>query len=135
MKPIIPPKYDIGFKVYRTDINLLRELEPWCSKIYLDSGSDYRIDYIKEEQPNTQFNLDERVMMYGNADLTKYHDVVVEFNAEKLTSDNFQILVNLSKLIQDSGEIGEMEYDIFKFHIKSLQTHEQDLIVCTHELD
>jgi glycosyltransferase involved in cell wall biosynthesis len=135
MKPIIPPKYDIGFKVIRTNIDLLRELEPWCSKIYLDSGSDYRIDYIKEEQPNTQFNLDERVMMYGNADLTKYHDVVVEFNAEKLTSDNFQILVNLSKLIQDSGEIGEMEYDIFKFHIKSLQTHEQDLIVCTHESD
>ena len=24
MKPIIPPKYDVGFKVYNTDINLLR---------------------------------------------------------------------------------------------------------------
>jgi hypothetical protein len=128
MNPIIPPKYDIGFKVYRTDINLLRELEPWCNRIYLDSGSDYMHAYKKEEQQNTMFNLDDRIKLYGTADITKYHDIVVEFDAQKLTSDNFQILVNLSKLIQDSGEIGEMEYDIFKFHIKSLQTYEQDLI-------
>jgi glycosyltransferase involved in cell wall biosynthesis len=128
MKPIIPPKYDIGFKVFRTDINLLRELEPWCSKIYLDTGSDYRYDYIKEEQPNTDFDLDKKIYMYGNADITKYHDIVVTFDAQKLTSQNFQIIVNLSEMIQDSGEIGEMEHDIFKFSIKSLETYEKNLI-------
>ena len=130
MKPIIPPKYDVGFKVYNTDQNLLKELEPWCSCIYLDYGSDYTHEYKKEEQPNTSFNLDERIKMYGNADITDYHDIVVEFDAQKLTQENFQTIVNLSKLLQDSGEIGEMEHDIFKFHIKSLKSYENNLIVC-----
>ena len=129
MKPIIPPKYDVGFKVYNTDINLLRELEPWCSCIYLDFGSDYMTEYKEEEQPNTDFNLEERIKMYGTADIAKYHDVVVEFDAQKLTPQNFQILVNLSEMLQDSGEIGEMEYDIFKFYIKSLDSYEKDLIL------
>ena len=129
LKPIIPHKYDIGFKVYHTDINLLRELEPWCSKIYLDSGSDYRYEYIKEEQPNTQFNLDNKIYMYGNADITQYHDVVVEFDANKLTPQNFQIIVNISEMLQDSGEIGEMEFDIFKLYIKSLKTYEKELVL------
>ena len=130
MKPIIPPKYDVGFKVHNTDKDLLRELEPWCSCIYLDYGSDYTHEYKKEEQPNTLFNLDERVKMYGTADITEYHDILVEFDAKMLTSQNFQTIVNLSKLLQDSGEIGEMEYDIFKFHIKSLKSYENNLIVC-----
>ena len=129
MKPIIPPKYDVGFKVYNTDINLLRELEPWCSCIYLDFGSDYMTEYKKEEQPNTMFDLGKRIKMYGTADITEYHDIVVEFDAQKLTPQNFQILVNLSKMIQDSGEIGVMEYEIFKLHIKSLDTYEKDLIL------
>ena len=129
MKPIIPPKYDVGFKVYNTDINLLRELEPWCSCIYLGYGSDYIHEYKKEEQPNTLFNLDDRVKMYGTADITDYHDIVVEFDARMLTSQNFQILVNLSDLLRDSGEVGEMEYEIFKFHIKSLEIYEKNLIL------
>ena len=73
--------------------------------------------------------MGKRIKMYGTADITEYHDVVVEFDAQKLTPQNFQILVNLSKMLQDSGEIGVMEYEIFKFHIKSLDTYEKDLIL------
>ena len=87
-------------------------------------------EYRKEEQPDTDFNLSERIKMYGTADITEYHNVVVEFDAQKLTPQNFQILVNLSQMLQDSGEVGEMEYEIFKFHIKSLDTYEKELIVC-----
>ena len=58
--------------------------------------------------------------------------VVVWFDANKLTPQNFQILVNLSDMLQDSGELGEMEYDIFKFNIKLLKTYEKELIVCEH---
>ena len=95
----------------------------------MDYGSDYTYEYKKEEQPNTLFNLDERVKMYGTADITDYHDIVVEFDAKMLTSQNFQTIVNLSDLLQDSGEVGEMEHEIFKFHIKSLETYEKDLIL------
>ena len=56
--------------------------------------------------------------------------MIVEFDAEKLTPQNFQIIVNLSEMLKDSGEVGKMEYDIFKFDIKSLDTYEKELIVC-----
>ena len=132
LKPIVPPKYDIGLVAYNCDIGMLKELEPWCSKIYLDFGSDYMSDYAKNEQSDTQFNIDERIKMYGNskpADLK--HDIVIEFDCQKLTPQNFQIIVNLSEMLKDSGEVGEMEYDIFKFNIKSLNTYEKELIVCS----
>ena len=58
------------------------------------------------------------------------NDIIVEFDTKELNNDNFNFIVNLPIILQDSGEIGEMEYDIFKFYIKSLDTYEKDLIVC-----
>ena len=131
LKPIVPPKYDVGYVAYNCDLGMLKELEPWCSKIYLDYGSDYMGEYVRNEQPDTQFDIDEKIKMYGDTKPTDLgHDVVVEFDCQKLTPQNFQIIVNLSQMLQDSGEVGEMEYDIFKFYIKSLNTYEKDLIVC-----
>ena len=136
LKPIVPPKYDIAFKALNCNKQLLYELEPWCSKIYLDYGSigKYSAEYQREEQANTQFNLDEKIKMYGNADVTKSHDILVEFDCTELNNENFQIIVNLAKMLQDSGEVGEMEFDIFKFYINSLQTYEDKLIVCKSNL-
>ena len=131
LKPIVPPKYDVAFVVYRCSKQMLYELEAWCSKVYLDlSDSDIIGEYKKEEQPNTQFDLDERIKLYGNNKISELHDICVEFNAEQLNNQNFQVLVNLSKMLQDSGEIGVMEYDIFKFYISSLETYEKNLVVC-----
>jgi len=131
LKPIVPPKYDIGFVAYNCDKNLLRELEPWCSKIYLDFGSDYMSEYRKEEQQDTQFNLDEKIFMYGNSKPSDLgNDIIIEFDCRMLNASNFQTIVNLSEIIQQSGEVGVMEYDIFKFHINSLNTYEKELIIC-----
>ena len=133
LKPIVPPKYDVGFVAYNCDKNMLRELEPWCSDIYLDYGSvgKYSNEYRIEEQPNTQFNLDNKIWMYGD---TKPQDlknnIVVEFNCKNLNANNFQTIVNLSEILQQSGEVGEMEFDVFKFYIKSLETYEKNLVVC-----
>ena len=67
--------------------------------------------------------------MYGNSKITDKDAIIVEFDCNKLTPDNFQILVNLSEIVQESGELGVMELDIFKFHINSLKTYEKDLIL------
>jgi len=132
LKPIVPPKYKVYFKAYNCNLELLRELEPWCDKIFLDSGAigKYVHQYKLEEQPNTQFDLDERTWMYGNSKITDKDAIIVEFDCNKLTPDNFQIIVNLSEIIQESGELGEMELDIFKFYINSLETYEKNLVVC-----
>jgi len=123
LHPIVPPKYDVGFVVDNCDSNMLKELEPWCSKIYVDT---YAEDYIDKEQPDTQFDLNERIY---SIDSDKTNDIIIRFDAEKLTPQNFQILVNLSEILQESGEVGTMELEIFKFEIKSLKTYEKELIL------
>ena len=124
LKPLVPHKYDIGFVVENCDYNMLKELEPWCSKIYIDTFVE---DYINKEQPDTQFDLSERIYSF---DSEKTNDIIISFDAQKLTPQNFQIIVNISEMIMDSGELGNMEFGIFKFNIKSLETYEKELIVC-----
>jgi len=123
LHPIVPPKYDVGFVVKNCDMNMLRELEPWCSTLYTDC--EYK-DYIKEEQPNTKFDLFDRIKPLDNE---KNNGIIVEFDCKQLNADNFQILVNLSEILQESGEVGVMELEIFKFDIKSLETYEKELIL------
>ena len=130
MKPIIPHKYDVGFVVENCGTDMLKELEPWCSDIYGDwvGHKGYGVNkYIEEEQPDTQFDLSKRIHSHH---ITPKNDVVVEFDCNKLNQNNFQTIVNLSEILQESGEVGEMELDIFKLNIKSLNIYEKDLIVC-----
>ena len=126
MYPIIPPKYDVGFIVENCDENILKELEPWCSNIHVTLNAEQIRNYIDKEQPDTQFNLTEKIL-YHSQPIT--NDVIVRFDARLLTPQNFQILVNLSEILQESGEVGEMELEIFKFHIKKLNTYERELII------
>ena len=123
MYPIIPSKYDIGIVVRNSSPQLLREIEPWCSTIYVDC--EYN-DYIKEEQRNTAFDLSDRIKPYDNE---KNNNIIVEFDAKMLNANNFQVLVNLSEMLNDSAEIGDMEYDIYSFSINSLEIYEKDLII------
>jgi len=37
-------------------------------------------------------------------------------------------LVNISEILQDSGEVGVQELDIFKVYINKLDTYEKELI-------
>ena len=130
LKPIVPPKYDIGFVVDNCDTNMLKELEPWCSDIYGDwvGHKGFGVNqYIEEEQKDTQFNLSKRI---HSQHIEPNNNIIVKFDCRFLTPQNFQILVNLSEMLCDSGEVGEMEHDIFKFYIKSLDSYEKDLIFC-----
>ena len=128
LKPIVPPKYDVGFVVENCNTDMLKELEPWCSDIYGDFVGHKGLGankYIENEQPDTQFDLKKKI----HSQHTKpKNNVVVSFDCNKLTPDNFQILVNLSEILKESGEVGEMELEIFKLHIKSLKTYEKELI-------
>tara|TARA_A100001515_G_scaffold145079_1_gene151824 strand:- start:3365 stop:4561 length:1197 start_codon:yes stop_codon:yes gene_type:complete len=122
MHPIVPPKYDVGFIVKNSSLNMIKELEPWCSTLYVDC--DYN-EYVKEEQKDTAFDLFDRIKPYDNE---KNNEILVSFDATKLTADSFQVIINLSEILRDSGEEGHMEYDIFTFHINSLNRYEKDLI-------
>ena len=130
LKPIIPPKYNIGFVVENCDNNMLKELEPWCSDIYGDwvGHKGFGVNkYIDEEQPNTDFNLKKKI---HSQHMNPTNNIIVRFDCQKLTAQNFQIIVNISEILSDSAEIGKMQHEIFDFEIKSLKTYEKELIIC-----
>ena len=125
MKPIIPHKYNIGFRVY--NCNLLEALEPWCDVIWVNENIIE--EYIQKEQPNTKYDLRKRVHSIEGSDAKDYMDIIVEFDAKNFTHNSFNIIQNLSDILTDSGEIGEFELDCFKVTITSLRTHEKNLII------
>ena len=123
MKPIVPPKYDIGFIVKNCNVQLLETLEPWCSTIYTDG--DY-ITYQKQESLKTSFDLDERIKPYDNE---KNNAIFVEIDGSNISQQDFQIIQQLSEIIQDSGEIGRFELGNLVIEVIQLNTYENNLIV------
>ena len=125
MKPIIVPKYDIGFIVSNANLGLLQSLEPFCSTIYVDT---YAEDYINVEQPNTLYDLTKRIY---SIDVEKQNDIEVRFDGSKLTNQNFQYIQQLSEILtNDELEIGSFELDIFEIQINKIKTYEKELIKC-----
>ena len=61
LKPIVPPKYNVGFIVKNCNIKLLELLEPWCSNIYVDEGNVPTLIKNYTENEDTSFDLYERI--------------------------------------------------------------------------
>ncbi len=123
LKPIVAPKYDIGFVVKNCQLFHLFELEPWCSNIYVDSEN---LQYICKEQENTTYNLSERVLPF---DHEKYNDILIEFDASFVTQNKFSnYIMQFPMIIKDSGSIGTASMDIFIINIQSMNTYEKELI-------
>ena len=107
-------------------------MEPWCSKIIIDYQGIVD-SYIQHEQKNTSYNLSERVKFsweQPHIEHTKIDDVVVEFDCNEFDeSKHYNFIHSLSAIIQDSGEIGKMNYDIFKLTINSMESYEKENII------
>jgi hypothetical protein len=122
MKPIVPKRYDVGFVVRNCDEYRLALLEPWCDTIYTDVPYDR---YITAEQKNTKFDLKKKLKRYEEP---KTNDIVIEFDATKLSNQSFEFFNMLQLMLEDSGQVGELEYDIFKLKINKLSDHNNNLI-------
>ena len=122
MKPIVPKRYDVGFVVNNCDAYKLALLEPWCDTIYTDVPYD---QYINVEQKNTKFDLRKKLKRYEDQ---KINDIVIEFDANKLTNESFEFFNMLQLMLEDSGQVGESEFDIFKLKIKNLKDYSKELI-------
>lgn len=125
MKPIIPPKYDIGFIIKNCNSQLLEILEPWCSVIYIENFNIIGKQYIEKEKLNTSFDLYERIKPYDNE---KQNEILVIFDANQLNQTNYQILQQLPDIIKDNGEVGSFELDIFKIDIIQMNEYQNKLI-------
>ena len=129
MKPIIFPKYDIGFIVKNCTKKLIFGLEPWCNNLYVDS--EYT-EYIKLEQPNTKYDLKNRIKPYDNK---KSNEILVEIDGNIFTQEDAQYIEQLPEILADSvfleEDMGEQfEVGNLKLTIFNINTYEKDLIVC-----
>jgi len=124
LKPIIPPKYDIGFIIKNCNEQLLNVLEPLCSTVYPDCDVN---SYIESEQPNTKYDLRDRVRYAASS---KDNQVIVEIDGIKFTKDDFNYIQNLSAIIKDSGEVGSFELGNLRITINKLETFEKALVIC-----
>ena len=129
MKPIVSPKYDIGFIVENCNDQLLAALEPWCSNIYVDEGNiPSMIDnYITLESPNTSIDLYQKIKLF---DSEKNNEILVTIDGNKFIQQDFQIIQQLSAILQDSGGVGSFELSNLRIDVIQLNKYEKDLIIC-----
>ena len=123
MKPLITHKYNVEFRVFNANEQLLNILEPWCSNINVDIPQEKIDEYIKLEQPNTQFNLSERINQEVDS------DIIVRFDGRSLTQNSFNFIQNLSEIFDfNEFESGQYEFDIFNIKVNRVKHYERDLI-------
>ena len=134
MKPIIPPKYDIGFIIKNPNLQLIEVLEPWCSTVYCrecmiegSTAAGRVVDYI--EQENTSYDLHKKFKYTEDIEETN-NGVIVEIDGNKFTQQDYQYIQQLSEIIQDSGEEGAFNLGNLYITINSLETYERELILC-----
>jgi glycosyltransferase involved in cell wall biosynthesis len=125
--PIIMPKYNIAFRVENCSQDLLRLLEPWCDRIYSDAEW---MKYVTTEQSNTKFDLTQRCHSLTDSDRYDYDDIIVEIDGKRFTQQDYNIIENLSAIIQDSGEPGLFQLGNLKITIVSITDHKNELIIC-----
>ena len=129
MKPVVSPKYNIGFVIKNCSEQLLELLEPWCSTLYVDISYD---KYIEREQPNTLYDLKEKIFLIHS---DKQNDIEVRFDGSKFNQTSFQYIQQLSDILDndegiENDTVGSFELDIFEIMIYNTKTYEGDLIKC-----
>ena len=123
MKPIIPHKYNVQFNITNLDLQYLEMLEPWCDVINTDLSQEVVAEYIKNEQPNTKFDLSKRI------NVNEESDIIVQFDAKRMTNQSFQFIQNMSEIFDfNNFEIGEYEFDIFNVKVNRVKHYEHDLV-------
>ncbi len=123
MKPIVPHKYNVEFRVFNANEQLLSMLEPWCSNIHVDIPQEKIDEYIKLEQPNTQFNLSDRINQEVDS------DIIVRFDANKFTQNAFNYIQQLSEILDfNDFSNGEYELDIFNINVNRVKHYDSELI-------
>ncbi len=126
MMPKVCKRYDVGFVVHNATVNILYLLEPWCDTIYVDLPKFTIESYVQNENSISHFNIEKKIKA---SDVEKTNDILVEFRAEEFRREHYQFIENLMFIIEDSAtEIGNFEYDIFKFTVNNIKSYNKNLI-------
>ena len=129
MKPIITPRYLVGFYITHCSLDLLNALEPWCTTVYVENTDNLIEHYIAIEQPNTSIDLQKKLCNRDAAHINLI-DVLVRIDGSRFGNEDFQYIQQLPEIIQFNNEIGTFELGNLKIEIKALTQYQKQLIVC-----
>lgn len=130
-RPVVYPRYikslilsvhsnkNVDYKRFVNDI------EPWFDYIQFDSRNIHSFDvdeYIKNEQPNTLYDLTSKFKDFKS-------DIIVKLNIDLFTQEDFHIMTMLPKIIQDSGEIGTFQIGNLEIEINKMTDISNDIII------
>jgi len=118
--------FDIGFVIKNCNIDILKNMEPWASDIYLECDKESIIqEYIEAEQKNTSFNLSRRI---SSSELERDNDILIYFDGNQLNNNNFHIIRNIQNILGDIKEPGNYEMDIFTINVINIENYYPELI-------
>lgn len=127
MKPIVPPKYDIGIRVHGCTSELLELLEPWCSTILIDDEMQVLTShYLDKEQPNTKIDLSEKIKTTPFDTLE--NEVIIEIDRATFNQADFEILQQVPQILQMNGSPGKFMLGTMTLEIKALTEYQNTLI-------
>lgn len=127
MKPIVPPKYEIGIRLKNANLDLIRLLEPWCDKLYVDDETGTLLTtYILEEQKNTKYDLKKRIFL--SKDLIPDTDILLDIDKSTFNQEDFHILQLLPDVIKETNEVGIYEIGNMKIEIAFIEECQNELI-------
>lgn len=127
MKPIVPPKYDIGINVINCTSELLELLEPWCSTILIDDETQaLTTQYLDKEQRNTDYNLTNKIKTTP-LDVLQ-NEIIVTVDRNTFTDYDFQILQQLPEIIQANGSPGKYVLSNMSLKISKMNEYQNTLI-------
>lgn len=125
MLPVVPPKYNVGIVLNFSNYQMIELLEPWCDTLYIKNLQNNIIEsYISNEQPNTIFDLSERIYEWDGESHT---EVTVHIN-DTFNRNDFSIIEQLSEIVKDSGGIGTFQLGNLKIEITSMNEYQNNLI-------
>ena len=104
LNPIVPPKYNVGVVLKNAKEILLNAIEPWTDTI---------IDLSKRVLP-----IDSEVT----------NDIVLTIDCNTFKDEDFIYIQKLSRIIQDSGQIGKFQLGNIGVEIKKMTEYTKDLI-------
>jgi hypothetical protein len=126
MKPIVPPKYNIGIGVKNCNMQLLEALEPWCNTIYIEDDMQVlTTHYLNKEQSNTSFDLNKKIKLFNDK---KNNDILIEIDGNTFGNEEFRHIQNISEILQNSGEIGSFVLNNLKITINAMDEYQNELI-------
>jgi len=132
MKPIVTPKYNIGFAVKHCNLQLLDALEPWCDRIYIDDEMGVLFaSYYEYEHKRTSYDLRKRVLTLGYQDPHEYDDIIVEIDGKQFNNQDFQVLQQLPEILQEQGHPGKFKLGNMTITVHRLEESQNSLIHVT----